>query len=660
MHIAQLLNPTATQVIAAFRSTSFLEIRGALIFDQAIDLSGMSGVVMDMSRVTQAYTSMVPLLADVDTGATNNLIRASCVRGSTPFAFLAANCSESGDRITLAGAAGAALATAISTQLARGQAFIELVGKLGINNNIDPNRATTDILPVASVAGTTIILAAPLKHSRQYNEATDPTRVYLLDSVPQNITIVGGTFDCTGKYQATGIYLKGARNVELLEQKARGFARSFIELQHGTEGVKVDYKSLGGNGCNILVEAAHHVSMTTDYDPDGDWLNPYGTPRSWYQQSKSPCYIRGNMRIGKHAQGMTLWGGRHCEFTIVGENLDAGKFTGRTRGDEAGQSDRGVLVTTGAADTGGDWVEFCDDLHLPSITGVNIKTPNATNQPAVYLHDVYGLHAGHINLTNRRESPTGDYDGTVGADAFNGVVVSDAGKAVKIDTLIVRGFSGFAYRSENGDGLGKTEIGHFIADTGLSSGAGSGKGIQIASGGGGVGYNLRLRIERFDLENTESWEIEGSADPNYALTVERYRSGNLFNYHLGPAVLAKRSAGSNPTLGCLLEPDSATPFTERRVKNSALTAGISGKYIFLHSVSSSGSDVIVVMPTSHGGDVLGIALVRAADAIVFGDRIVHDGTTGKWKKDNAATSEFKIATQPKDAGSEATVYFRNP
>jgi hypothetical protein len=639
------------------RGPRAVTVRGDAFVYQA---SLPSHVVLDLSR-GWVGCSATPLVGLADDG-TNCLFTAERTRDATPPAFLAANTSEGDYRITLEGDAGATLAAAVAARLALYplDTYVELFGNQGgIVTNLEPNVDVTAIYAVDAVEGSTVITKSHLltTHNRLDIGGGRP-RVYLLTSVPKDITVVGGVWDCTDKNVATGIYSKGARNVKLYGQAMGGFARAPIELNHGTDGVVIDgFRSLGGNGANILAYSAHRgVVRNTSYDPDGAWLHPQGSPRSWLQIAHTSTNWDLDVICGKHVQGVVLFGGRHLDVSVRAEGINATKAAARTRGDDTNYWAIGGAALSFGAGQIGTWDEFAGDVRVHKVSTSDCRSLNATAS-TVYLHDVHGLAVGDILIENFRETAVRDGDGDGTPDYRNGVTISDVFKGHPINSIITRGITNFGLRLENGDGGGTLDIRYLRTDAHSPAGAGNAAGISV-----GTISNGRIRIHRWDHEDAGVPMLIGGT-ANFGFMCDQFRHGALWSDPIGPVYLARLTEGAAPAApGMLLQVDDTATYPTRFAKNADLDGGLSGKFVFLLStgVDGGGFTNALVTPTAVNNNAFGMARVKAADAVKYGDRLKHDGTTGKWTVDPAATSEFKVARDSKAAGAEAGILYQEP
>lgn len=640
-----------------------IKVFGTVSLETTVELKSYVHLDLGSSIIK---TTTTPDISLVDNGAENCLFKAEHVRDVTPFSYLDANTSDGAYRLTLEGAAGATLAAAISARLvaAPRDTYVELTGVQNMAALIEPGAEVTEILAVDAVVGSTVFTKSPLKFTRNKNgdEVFGRPRVYLCATVPKDIVVIGGRFDCTGKNVADAIYLKGARDITIRGQQGKGFSRTFLELQGGCEGVEFrDYYARGACNANFLFESAHNWTVAgARSDLDGDWLHPQGNPRAWGTIAKT-C-TSGRIRdshIGKHGRGLRIFGGRHINIdNVTIEACNTMKFNGRIEGDDGNFIAKGgPAIATGAVTIGPDSGyrdEFSLDLTIGKLTIINCRS-HAPDVAAAFFHDVRGLTVGEINISNVRETPDGDYDGDALQDYYGGVEISDCFEGVKIESIIVRG-AGFGLcieQSATALHLGYLMYSSLTSSTFMPAG----RAIRYAT----VGSLHPEYIELLEMgDGNDVLELPGSSTINPNFSIGRIRWGNVgVGRVVGPVYMADLSEGAAPAsgAGCLLEVDTTTPLNGRRVKNAGIQAGVDGKWVFLDQAVAGTGTVVLVTPVVPDPRYHGIALVVDSTAVSFNDKLVQLGTSGKWTVDNDATNGFFWARSKKDAAGEAQVYY---
>lgn len=624
-----LFDPSTAALQAALNQAAWVRVTGSYVADAPITLPGNRILeFIGDARISGHVRTPAPRDAD---DPDNCLFRASFVHALTVMnTTLAADCAEDDEEITVVDAGAVKPGTEII-----------LEGGNNYLHSIDTPGDTQEFNRVIAREGNVLKLASPVRRYRGPRATVRAVAGRVGD-----VRVYGGVFDCSASLVASAFYLRGARDFTFEGQRARGFSRAFIDVEHGTRGVLVgDYRCDGAVNASVFAQSADDVTVQNwSFNPEGDYVHRLGEHRAMFHQQMTCTNTRiVSGRFGRHACAIQLWGGRH---TVIGDiavdDVDTSKRT-RHVADEAWF---GAALSTGCAAIG-QFDEFFDDLTISSITASRVKTH--ASHHGIYLHDGMRATIGKIKLTNLHQSTNGR--------RYAGVCISDVVRGCTIDQLLCSGMTDYALRTENGGG-GRIEIGYLDYSDATSDGFLAGADVIHLAGTD----NFPNAIRRLTInEGRFLFRVVGSAFCNAGFAIEDLSHGSA------GITLFKRSRPARltngiMTLGAALQVDPGNPAKIGGGDAAELWVRqpepgphpLASLMVGLLSIPSDHDTYAVVGEFVQYGQVL----VRAADAVVPGDRLCHD-ELGRFKVDpDAEPGTFVTAMRPKRAGEEQLVEWR--
>lgn len=612
-------------------------LAGDYALETAVTMLGGVHLLGAGSLHTRLTTTMAPLVGRAD-DPTNYLIGIRGALSGSVSTTLTAHARPGTSKINVASAAGISAGTKL---------------RIHGNNNVAADMPgmsdggyviLTEVVEVASIAGTTLTLTRPL--AQWHTSGLPVVSVTTID----NVAISGIDLACDGGTIAVGIQCEYARNVTLEDIRGAGFSRALIERRLGcSESYASDIHSRGENNSilyNTTIMRFEDKRITSS--PTGLRSHPNGVPRGLLTYRSRCTEGKADFDLYNGGCGLRLWGGIDLHFrgTIHGMNC-----TGVTARDpERGDGDNiGAGVDCGASSIGPTGLaEFgmgCSfDIQL-----YNCLTSGIAAECGWYHHDHWSSQV-KASIVNTGPGDTQVVDGvtyhsrgmTLG-DVFGG----------NLD-LFCKGVSyGMRLRAT-------TSLETRLVFDG-QSGDVSYPGAYPVYWETAAQLNANPRFRVLHVVNGLTMPVFTpvfEAAPDWNLRFDAY---NVTSYDItyAPAIVARNpvtgSGGVALALGDLVRLVPGDP-GERRVNRTTGPARGCAAVCMVGSTPGAATTGLVMM-TPAGGT--GWVMCTTA-AVEVGDALVGSATAGRAEADNAPSDPshvLGIALTSKAAGTQGLVQF---